>query len=73
MTPGRVLLIGADMLDLAIGPHREVVVRLRGLEKDAGLVPGLGVALNLSPAEARRLAAALSRTADKAEEGLPRA
>lgn len=71
--PTRFLVIGADQLELAIGPHREVIVRLVGLEKEAGLAPGLGVMLGLTTVEARRFATALNNTADKAEAGLPRA
>ena len=69
--PSRILVIGAEALELATGPHNEVVVRLRGLEKEAGLVPGLAVALALSAGEARWLAGALIRAAEKAERDAP--
>lgn len=65
--PNRFLVIGADSLELAIHEHGNVVVRLKGLEKEAGLAPGLGVMLGLTPAEARQFAKALERTAQKAE------
>ena len=71
--PATILVIGADGLEIAIGPHREVIVRLMGFEKAAGLTPGLGVMLRLTPTEARQFATALNNTADKAEAGLPRA
>ena len=72
--PSRFLVIGLEQLDLAIGPNREVVVRLRGLENDAGLTPGLGVMLALTPGEAHKFAEALHRTAQTAEvRDLPRA
>jgi hypothetical protein len=58
---------------LGVGPNREVVVKLIGLEEAAGMTPGLGVMMALTPTEARRFADALHRTADKAEAGLPRA
>lgn len=68
----RILVISPENLGLAVGPHRDVVIRLHGLEKEAGLVPGLAVAIAMSPTEARRLAQALCNTAALAEEGLPR-
>jgi hypothetical protein len=71
--PKRFIVIKPDNLEVAIGPSREVIVRLRGLEDEAGLTPGLGVMIGLSPTEARRFADALRDTANKAEEGLPRA
>lgn len=71
--PSRFYVLTADQLEFAIGPNREVIVRLRGLEKEAGLTPGLGVMLQLTAAEARRFATALNNTAASAEEGLPRA
>ena len=60
-----------DSLDLAIGPDREVIVKLRGFEKEVGLTPGIGAMMALSPTEARRFARALIRTANKAEVGRP--
>ena len=71
--PERFLVITPENLELAVGPNREVIVRLRGLEKEAGLSPDLGVMLGLSTVEARQFAAAQNRTADNAEAGLPRA
>jgi len=68
----RFIVITPDNLELAIGPNREVIVRLRGLEKEAGLTPGIGVMIGLSSTEASQFAEALHRTANKAEEGLPR-
>jgi hypothetical protein len=71
--PVRFLVITPDHLELAIGPNREVIVKLKGLEQAAGLAPGLGVMLGLTPVEARKFATGLNNTADKAEAGLPRA
>jgi hypothetical protein len=71
--PTKFFVMGADALDLGVGPNREVVVKLIGLEEAAGMTPGLGVMMALTPTEARRFADALHRTADKAEAGLPRA
>lgn len=63
----------AENLELAIAPDRSVVVCLKGEEKTLGLAPGIGMMLNFSATEARLFAQALVRTADKAEDGLPRA
>ena len=71
--PARFLVIKPDNLELAWTKDRLVVVRLKGLEADAGLAPGLGVMLELTPAEARRFASGLNNTANAAEDGLPRA
>lgn len=71
--PDRFIVITPDRLELAIGPNREIMIRLHGLEQDAGLTPGIGVMIGLSAVEARRFAQALSKTADAAEDGLPRA
>lgn len=71
--PDRFIVIKPENLEFAIGPDREVIIKLLGLEKEAGLVPGLGVMIGLSPTETQRFAEALVRTANKAEEGLPRA
>lgn len=62
-----------ENLELAIGLNRSVIVKLKGASVDLGLAPGVGLMMELTPTEARRLAAALVRTADKAEDGLPRA
>ncbi len=71
--PSRFIGFTPDDLELAIADDRNVIVKLRGSEKEAGLTPGIGMMLILSPTEARRFAEALVRTADKAEVGLPRA
>lgn len=63
----RHIVITAESLAFATGPNGEVIVKLLGLEKMAGLTPGLGVMLGLTPEEARKFAQALIRTADAAE------
>lgn len=68
--PTRFLMIGAEQLEFAASEDGKVVVRLRGLEKAAGLAPGLGVMLVLSPDEARRAGQSLHNTAQKASEKL---
>jgi hypothetical protein len=71
--PERFIVIKPDNLEVAIGPDRQIVIRLRGLEDEAGLTPGLGVMIGLTATEARQFADALRNTANRAEEGLPRA
>lgn len=66
--PTSFLVIRPDRLEFAVNGGR-VIVRLRGFEKEAGLTPGLGVMLGMSPDEARQFAAALNRTALLAESG----
>lgn len=61
-----------ENLELAIGINRAVLVKLKGATA-LGLAPGVGLMMEMTPTEARQLAAALVRTADKAEDGLPRA
>ena len=60
------------VLQLEISKDRNVVVRLKELEPRAGLAPGTGLMIRLTPTEARQLAIALNNIADKAEQGLPR-
>ena len=69
--PKRALYIGADGLRVGVGPGRIIFVLLEGLEKQAGMAPDLSVALQLSPDEARGLAASLLRKADEAQDGSP--
>ncbi len=64
----RFLVIKPDGLAIAIvNPDRDVVIHLRGLEKAAGLTPGLQVMIEMTPTEARQFAQALIRKADEAE------
>ena len=70
--PSKFLCISPENIEIAIADDRTVVIRLRGLEKEAGLTPGLGVMIALTPTEAKRLSSSLLNTANKAEEGLPR-
>lgn len=65
--PVRFIGFGPDSIELAIAPDGNVVVKLLGCEKEAGLTPGVGVMMVLTPEEARKLGLALGRTADKAE------
>lgn len=66
----RYIVIKPENLTLSIvNPHRNVLIHLRGLEKDAGLTPGHKIAIELAPNEARQFALALVRKADEAEAG----
>lgn len=62
--------------DIAVGvlkPDRSVAIQLRIHPDHLHLAPAVGVALRLTPAQARQIAERLSRKADEAEAGLPRA
>ena len=63
-------------LDIAVGvlkPDRSVAVQLRIYPDHLHLAPAVGVALRMTPTEARRIARLLQKMADEAEVGLPRA
>lgn len=67
--PQRFVCFTPDNLSLSVAEDRNVVVRLSGAEKAAGLTPDLGMMMVLTPEEARRFAHALLRTADRADAG----
>lgn len=69
--PDRILFIGIKEIDAGVA-NGQVAVRLRGIEDEAGLVPGLGVCIVLSPLEAHQFAEALHKTALQAESESPR-
>ena len=52
---------------------RSVVMQVRVHPDHLHLAPAVGVALRMTPAEARRIAKLLQKKADAAEVGLPRA
>jgi len=52
---------------------RSVVLGLDVSDPQLGLAPGLSLGCRMSPTEARQIAEVLSRKADEAEDGLPRA
>jgi hypothetical protein len=61
---------------IAVGvlkPARSVAIQLRIHPDHLHLAPAVGVALQMTPAEARRIAKLLNSRADEAEAGLPRA
>lgn len=59
----KVLFVSADEMAVKTGEHGEVFIALAGLGNQIDLAPGVEVALHLTPDEADRLAAALTRTA----------
>jgi hypothetical protein len=62
--------------DISIGvltADRSVAVQLLIDPDHLHLAPAVGVALRMSPAEARRVGKLLQKKADEAEVGLPRA
>jgi hypothetical protein len=62
--------------DIAVGvlkDTRSVAIQLRIHPDHLHLAPAVGVALQMTPAEARRIAKLLQKKADEAEVGLPRA
>lgn len=73
MTSSRILYVTADLLEIGTNERGEVAIRFDLPGSDLGLAPGLSLAAQLSPQEARDLAGALLRKADDAEAQLPRA
>lgn len=67
------LIINPEKLLLAVGPHRHVFVQLRYPHEQTGLAPGVELAIEMTPAQARTFAKKLVRKADEAEAGQPRA
>jgi hypothetical protein len=67
--PTKFIVIGLDALGIGVAEDGTVVVRLGGLEKEAGLTPGLGVMLGFSPDQAREFAQRLNSKAREAEGG----
>ena len=68
----KVIGISPENIEFAIGLNRAVLVKLKGASVDLCLAPGIGLMIELTATEARQFAAALVRTAGKAEDGLPR-
>ncbi len=72
----RWVIISASGFSVVTDPRsgeREVAIHLDIPDNQLGMAPNTGLALRLSPHEARRIAEALHRKADEAEAGLPRA
>lgn len=71
--PDKYLVLTAEQIAIAVGPNREVLLELRIDRSETGLMPNVGLMLQLSAGEARQFASAIARKADEAEAGLPRA
>lgn len=69
----RPLFIAPSDIEVGITPQHSVSVRLGPPAKSLGFDPSIVLAIELSPSEARQIAALLARKADEAEAGLPRA
>ena len=71
----RWLMISASGFSVVTGPdlERDVAVHLHIPDNQLGMAPGIGLALRMTPPEARKFADVLRRKADEAEAGLPRA
>ena len=63
----RLLVIKPNSFSVGITPVKSVFYRLEGLEKAAGLTPGLQVVVEMSPDEARQFAMMLVHKAKEAE------
>lgn len=69
MIENRTLVIGAKEIAVSTVPTKQSVLMHLALPSDeTGLVPGLSVAVGLSPTEARQIGQALVRKADEAEQ-----
>jgi hypothetical protein len=62
-------------LNIAVGiiPDREVAIQFLIHPDHLHLAPAVGVAVRMTPTQAREIAKKLARKADEAEAGLPRA
>ena len=65
MKPEKWLVISAGGLSLSVYSNR-VMIHIDEPPDEIGLVPGTGLAIDLTEAQARELASALSRKADEA-------
>jgi len=67
MSEERWLLITPSKLVFAISPRRTVAIQLGYEGTELGLAPGVKLAVDLTPAEARSFAMTLLRKANEAE------
>ena len=56
------LIINPEKLDIGIGPKGNVFVRLCYPHEQTGLLPGVDLAIEMSPAQARELASQSRQT-----------
>lgn len=73
MAEGKILFMSPQNLAFLITPHQTVGMRLDYPAGELGLAPGVILAMEMTPTEARNVAQMLLRKADEAEAGLPRA
>jgi hypothetical protein len=73
MVEERYLYLSPEKLAFIVTPHRTIGMRLDYPPGELGLAPGIRLAMEMSPTEARNVAGVLLRKADEAEAGLPRA
>jgi hypothetical protein len=64
---GKWLVLNPERLLLAVGPGGDVFVQLQYPHGETGLAPGIELAIQMTPAQAREIAKKLSRKADEAE------
>lgn len=72
MTSSRIFYLTADRLEVGTNERGEVAIRFDFPGSDLGLAPGLSLAAQLSPQEAREIAWRLLSKADDAEAESPR-
>ena len=70
MTPSRIFYLTADRLEVGTNERGEVAIRFDFPGSDLGLAPGLSLAAQLSPQEAREIARRLLSKADDVEAEL---
>jgi hypothetical protein len=61
------LVLNPRELQLAVGPGNNVFIRLNYDKADTGLAPHIHLAIQMTPAEARTIAAQIIRKAEQAE------
>lgn len=69
----RPLFVAPSDIEVGVTPSGSLSVRLGPPHPSLGFAPGIVLAIELSPSEARSIAALLTRKADEAEAGLSRA
>ncbi len=67
MVEERWLVLSPRQLEFGINPKRNVTIRLDYDRTELGLAPGVVLAMEMTPAEARSIANVLARKADEAE------
>lgn len=73
MATKKILYLTFHQIAVIVTERQTVGLRLDAPSTETGLAPHLVPGIELTPREARALAASLLSTADKAEAGLPRA